>query len=1469
MPAATYSYLDVAVLDPVRERFAAGDAVLILSTDLQDVIWVNGPGARLFGESDIEAAIGGGAGLGFAARRQIMSTRGFPRIGRDRPITIRLNQGLTSLALGFAASAITLPDGEDAILLALPAESLRGAAVASARQAISGFTQPGHLVALLDGRGAIEAASDGFADLGISPQTLTDLARAASRQPDRLVKKIISGDGARYPAGIARLRDEPARHLLMIVDERRAEIAAEDEAGREVGAAEPALMIGPMAEAPTDASENRASFGRHETIDPKGETAAEPASDRAMPSGDQPRRGSTALTSGEAEAPEPAAASSEPGTDRNAPFDDADDAAVGMPDAEEPAGHGPSFELIAESIPDAAADGRVDADETVSLETSTDLDTAQAPSNEPQEQDRQETTRPDFVDADTPPAEAIVTQLPETESSVRPSADPAPPVDDALASRETPAAPVRFVWRTDAAGRFSALSPEFVAAVGPAAGDVLGLTFNEAALRLSLDPSGEIANLLDRRDTWSGRSVLWPIAGTDLKIPVDLAALPVYSRDRTFEGFRGFGVARLADVMMDPLATGLTLGSDSTIEAFSAASAGLVEGIDEERAPPADPFEGETPALSVAPQPDRRFSDKIIRLAEHRPPGIERSLSPVEKVAFREIGDRLKTVVDTDRETPAQSASAQPSNEATDVSGIASAEIAAPAAPGEEPAPYSPSVHPVEDAAKGDQAAEPEKTERDTLTADLFDAVPNSHDDPVADASAAAAQAATGSDDLEGADAEPPESPEAGDEPYNPSNCEGWSDLTPPVEQARQEAAEAELAEHEADPVDASAEPYPGGGEAEEAAIGTFSHLVTEADGKLDSAADADALADIDGVEAARGAASNDEGGSEPTPPVAEAPVEADATEIGEPSRPVMDPPGEPPHPEPADPAVTESADARVEEPYAPSNFEGWSELTPLVREALEEAEDAETAEHEAEPIDAPVGPYPAGASTIASVEPEATPGTRPQDTTILARLPVPILIHSGDALHYANDEFLELTGYASVETLARAGGLGVLFADRYSDGETDETSRSLRLRTADGENFPIEALLRAVPWQGARALMLVVRRTGDTDLPLAPPVLEVGERDELRARISEMRTIIDTATDGVILIDPAGAIRSVSRPAEALFGYESDELEGKPFVSLFAIESQRAARDYLGGLSDNGVASVLNDGREVIGREAAGRFIPLFMSVGRLPNATGFCAVVRDLTQWKRAEEELTHARSLAERASSQKTDFLARISHEIRTPLNAIIGFSELMMDERFGSIGNERYRDYLRDINRSGNHVLDLVNDLLDISKIEAGEQEMAHEAVSLNETLGQSVAMMQPQANRERVIIRSSLASRLPDVVADLRSIRQIALNLLSNAIRYTQAGGQVIVSTAYEPTGEVVMRIRDTGIGMTQAEIEQALKPFKQINALKRTRGDGTGLGLPLTKAMVEANRARFFINSTPGEGTMVEVTFPSTRVLAH
>jgi signal transduction histidine kinase len=173
------------------------------------------------------------------------------------------------------------------------------------------------------------------------------------------------------------------------------------------------------------------------------------------------------------------------------------------------------------------------------------------------------------------------------------------------------------------------------------------------------------------------------------------------------------------------------------------------------------------------------------------------------------------------------------------------------------------------------------------------------------------------------------------------------------------------------------------------------------------------------------------------------------------------------------------------------------------------------------------------------------------------------------------------------------------------------------------------------------------------------------------------------------------------------------------------------------------------------------------------------------------------------------------------------------------------------------------------LLDLSKIEAGKLELTFTGVNLNDLTQQCVAIMQQQANRERVIIRTSLSANLPQIVADARSMRQIALNLLSNSIKFTGAGGQVIVSTALTDTQEAVLRVRDTGSGMSEEDLEIALEPFRQVATAMQWGSSGTGLGLPITKALVEANHARFRIVSEVGDGTLVEITFPASRMLAQ
>jgi PAS domain S-box-containing protein len=368
---------------------------------------------------------------------------------------------------------------------------------------------------------------------------------------------------------------------------------------------------------------------------------------------------------------------------------------------------------------------------------------------------------------------------------------------------------------------------------------------------------------------------------------------------------------------------------------------------------------------------------------------------------------------------------------------------------------------------------------------------------------------------------------------------------------------------------------------------------------------------------------------------------------------------------------------------------------------------------------------------------------------------------------------------------------------------------------------------------------------------------------------LAGLGAILDTATEGVVLLDRSGLVVSANRGAEALFGYSADELTGRALSDLLAPECAEAAYDPLDGVLGDRAAVPLRSGREVVGRPRQGGPLHLFMTVGRIGDSTDtLCVAFRDITRWKRAEAELTQAKRQAERASSAKSDFLARVSHEIRTPLNAIIGFSEVMMEERFGPVGSERYREYLNDIHASGGHLLSLINDLLDLSKIEAGKLELTFANVSLNDLTQQCVAIMQPQANRERVIIRTSLPPTLPQVVADARSVRQIVLNLLSNSIKFTDAGGQVIVSTALNDNGDVALRVRDTGIGMSEQDLVTALEPFRQIATSVREISAGTGLGLPLTKALAEANRASFCVKSAPNAGTLVEITFPPSRVLA-
>ena len=548
------------------------------------------------------------------------------------------------------------------------------------------------------------------------------------------------------------------------------------------------------------------------------------------------------------------------------------------------------------------------------------------------------------------------------------------------------------------------------------------------------------------------------------------------------------------------------------------------------------------------------------------------------------------------------------------------------------------------------------------------------------------------------------------------------------------------------------------------------------------------------------------------------------------------------------------------------------------------------------DPLAAPAAHAPP--EWLAPPEPPAR-GEAARDKALLDLLPVGILIYRLDRLLYANPAFLTQMGYPSLHALEDAGGLDALYVEPGTSNasSTSDTGKPVTIsgsQPADADTPPAaaDARLYTISWDGNSALALIFSGTRHEGAaiaaaiaraePVSEPEPAVSERrsepavsepdasepsDVGHANAEDLAAILDTTAEGILMFDAEGNINAANRSAEALFGHDADELARRNLADLFAPESQPGVFEYFAGIKASGVASLLDHGREVLARESKGGIIALSMTMGRTrPDGPNFFAVFRDLSQAKKTESELREARRLAERAANAKADVLARISHEVRTPLNAIIGFSEVMIGERFGALGNERYLEYMKDIRASGERVIAIINDLLDLSRIETGKLDLAFTNQNLNELVESCVAVLQPQANRERIIIRTSLAHMLPPVIADARALRQIALNLIGNSIHLANAGGQVIVSTALSDFGEVMLRVRDTGHGLNDNEVAAALQPFR--TAAPSDRAESSAVSLSLTKALVEANRAKFQIKTGGRSGTLIEIVFPHAVVRA-
>ncbi len=259
---------------------------------------------------------------------------------------------------------------------------------------------------------------------------------------------------------------------------------------------------------------------------------------------------------------------------------------------------------------------------------------------------------------------------------------------------------------------------------------------------------------------------------------------------------------------------------------------------------------------------------------------------------------------------------------------------------------------------------------------------------------------------------------------------------------------------------------------------------------------------------------------------------------------------------------------------------------------------------------------------------------------------------------------------------------------------------------------------------------------------------------------------------------------------------------------------------------------------------------------------------VVADVTPIKWRESDLTEAVAAAHAAERTRNEFLAQMSHELRTPLNAIIGFSEAIKEGYLGPLSTEKSQEYASDVHSASTHLLDIINDVLDLSRIDAGGLELHEEDVGISELVDGSVRLIEGRAASNLIGLDVRVAPNLPKLRADPRLAKQALLNLLTNAVKFTDHGGSVSIAAARRPDGGIEVTVSDSGIGIRPEDIQRALEPFAQVGEDEQRRAEGTGLGLPLARSIMELHGGSLELKSEPGRGTDAIIVFPPHRSIA-
>ncbi|MCB1721754.1 MAG: PAS domain S-box protein [Rhodospirillales bacterium] len=371
-------------------------------------------------------------------------------------------------------------------------------------------------------------------------------------------------------------------------------------------------------------------------------------------------------------------------------------------------------------------------------------------------------------------------------------------------------------------------------------------------------------------------------------------------------------------------------------------------------------------------------------------------------------------------------------------------------------------------------------------------------------------------------------------------------------------------------------------------------------------------------------------------------------------------------------------------------------------------------------------------------------------------------------------------------------------------------------------------------------------------------------ERDDA---ISLLTSIFEVSEVGIVVTDVNARVVRVNDSFIRTFGWSRDELVNQEVISIITPDERELARrnheEYIrSGLRSSGEMKIIRKDGSVA--NALYTTATLELSQKRRFQVT----TVMDITLRKQMEQSLRMAKDQADAANRAKSVFLANMSHELRTPMNAILGFSEMMIKETFGPLGHEKYKEYIGDVHSSARHLLSIINEVLDMSKIEAGRIEVDEGEMDVGGLIESVMRMMDSRAFGSNIRLVTKVDKDLPNIKADQRLIRQVLINLVTNAMKFSEAGKTVTVSAYMLDDRGMQIKVSDQGKGIPDGKIEQAMEPFGQVTSGEENSTiEGTGLGLPLAKAMVDLHDGTLHIESEVGKGTDVFVTFPAYRTL--